>query len=86
MKNKNLVKTIKTSFTGDNLTNYFGIYPLFKFMKIMGLNHLFNQKISVIEKPNQKHSLRQIAGIKSDAYVFDQSLFLSPLHLKIQYL
>lgn len=60
MKNKNRVKTIRTSFTGGNLTNYSGIYPLFKFMKKMGLNHLFKQKISLAEKSNQIYSLSQI--------------------------
>jgi hypothetical protein len=47
VKNRNRVKAIKTSFSGGNLTNYSGIYPLFKFMKKMGLNHLFKQKISI---------------------------------------
>ena len=60
MKNKNGEKNIKASFNGGNLTNYSGIYPLFKFMKKIGINHLFNQKISLIEKPNQKYSISQI--------------------------
>jgi len=60
VKNKNRIKTIRTSFTGGNLTNYSGIYPLFKFMKKMKLNHLFEQKISLAEKSNQIYSLSQI--------------------------
>jgi organic radical activating enzyme len=60
VKNKNKVKSVKISFTGGNLTNYSGIYPLFKFMKKMRLNHLFEQKISLTEKANQKYSLSQI--------------------------
>jgi len=60
VKNRNRVKAIKTSFSGGNLTNYSGIYPLFKFMKKMGLNHLFKQKISLAEKSNQNYSLSQI--------------------------
>ncbi len=50
MKNINRIKTVKTSFSGGNLTNYSGIYPLFKFMKKMKLNHLFEQKISLTDK------------------------------------
>lgn len=60
MKNENGAKTIKTSFTGGNLTNYSGIYPLFKFMKKMRINHLFEQRISIQDKANQKYSLSQI--------------------------
>ncbi len=60
MKNKNQVKMIKTSFTGGNLTNFSGIYPVFKFMKKIGINHLFKQRISLTEKPNQIYSLNQI--------------------------
>ena len=60
MKYKIKKKTVKTSFSGGNLTNYSGIYPLFKFMKKMKLNHLFEQKISLAEKSNQKYSLSQI--------------------------
>ena len=60
MKNKIRNKTVKTSFSGGNLTNYAGIYPLFKFMKKMGLNQYFEQKISLPEKPNQVYSLSQI--------------------------
>ena len=60
MKNINGIKTVKTSFSGGNLTNYSGIYPLFKFMKKMKLNHLFEQRISLMEKCNQNYSLSQI--------------------------
>jgi hypothetical protein len=60
VKNKNRVKAIKTSFSGGNLTNYSGIYPLFKFMKKMKLKHLFEQKISIVDKSNQSYSLSQI--------------------------
>ena len=60
MKNINRIKTVKTSFSGGNLTNYSGIYPLFKFMKKMRLNHLFEQKISLADKSNQTYSLSQI--------------------------
>ncbi len=60
MKNLNRIKTVKTSFSGGNLTNYSGIYPLYKFMKKMGLNNLFEQRISIIEKSNQIYSLSQI--------------------------
>jgi hypothetical protein len=60
VKNKKRVKTIRTSFSGGNLTNYSGIYPMFKFMKKMKLNHLFEQKISLADKSNQKYSLNQI--------------------------
>ena len=60
MKNLNRIKAVKTSFSGGNLTNYSGIYPLFKFMKKMKLNHLFEQRISLVEKSNQKYSLSQI--------------------------
>ncbi len=60
MKKRNRVKAIKTSFTGGDLTNYSGIYPLFKFMKKMELNHLFMKKISLEEKANQIYSLSQI--------------------------
>ena len=57
MKNLNRIKAVKTSFSGGNLTNYSGIYPLFKFMKKMRLNNLFEQRISLVEKSNQKYSL-----------------------------
>jgi len=60
VKNKNTVKTIRTSFTGGKLTNYSGIYPMFKFMKKMGLDHLYSQKISLEQKTNQIYSLSQI--------------------------
>ena len=60
MKSQNRAKTIKTSFTGGNLTNYSGIYPIFKFMKKMRLNHLFEQKISLEKKANQTYSISQI--------------------------
>lgn len=53
-------KSIKVSFNGGNLTNYSGIYPLFKFMKKIGINHLFEQKISIKKSPNQKYSITQI--------------------------
>ena len=60
MKNINRTRTVKTSFSGGNLTNYSGIYPLFKFMKKMKLNNLFEQRISIVEKANQNYSLSQI--------------------------
>jgi len=60
VKNINEIKAIKTSFTGGNLTNYSGIYPVFKFMKRIGLNHLFSQQISLEEKSNRIYSLSQI--------------------------
>lgn len=60
MKNINRIETVKTSFSGGNLTNYSGIYPLFKFMKKMRLNNLFEQRISLVEKSNQNYSLSQI--------------------------
>jgi hypothetical protein len=60
VKNLNRIKAVKTSFSGGNLTNYSGIYPLFKFMKKMRLNNLFEQRISLVEKSNQKYSLSQI--------------------------
>jgi len=60
VKNINRIKTVKTSFSGGNLTNYSGIYPLFKFMKKMRLNNLFEQRISLVEKSNQNYSLSQI--------------------------
>lgn len=60
MKNINRIETVKTSFSGGNLTNYSGIYPLYKFMKKMKLNHLFEQRISLVEKCNQNYSLSQI--------------------------
>jgi hypothetical protein len=60
VKNINRIETVKTSFSGGNLTNYSGIYPLYKFMKKMKLNHLFEQRISLVEKCNQNYSLSQI--------------------------
>ena len=60
MKNIKRIKTVKTSFSGGNLTNYSGIYPLFKFMKKIRLNNLFEQRISLVEKSNQNYSLSQI--------------------------
>ena len=60
MKNKIRNKKVNTSFSGGNLTNYSGIYPLFKFMNKMGINHLFKKKISLAEKSNQKYTLSQI--------------------------
>jgi hypothetical protein len=60
VKNLNRIKAVKTSFSGGNLTNYSGIYPLFKFMKKMRLNNLFEQRISLVEKSNQNYSLSQI--------------------------
>jgi hypothetical protein len=60
VKNLNRIKAVKTSFSGGNLTNYSGIYPLYKFMKKMRLNNLFEQRISLSEKSNQKYSLSQI--------------------------
>lgn len=60
MKKRNRIKPIKTSFTGGNLTNYSGIYPMFKFMQKMGINHLFEEKISIKTSPNQKYFISQI--------------------------
>lgn len=60
MKNKQCFSTVKTSFNGGNLTNFSGIYPLFKFMKKMNLMHLFNNKISIIQKSNQVYSTGQV--------------------------
>ena len=60
MKKRNGFKKINVSFSGGNLTNYSGIYPIYKFMKKLKVNHLFNQKISITDKENQKYSLSQI--------------------------
>jgi hypothetical protein len=60
VKKRNRIKPIKTSFTGGNLTNYSGIYPMFKFMQKMGINHLFEEKISIKTSPNQKYFISQI--------------------------
>ena len=59
-KIKKMEKNLRTSFTGGNLTNYSGIYPIYKFMKKIGLSHLFEEKISIKQKANQKYSLNQI--------------------------
>ena len=44
MKNKDNIKNanIQTSFTGGSLTNYSGIYPIFKFMKSTGIFDLLS--------------------------------------------
>jgi len=60
MKIKNNTKTVKTSFTGGNLTNYSGIYPIYKFMKKLKIDSLFEQKITLSTRHNQKYSLSQI--------------------------
>jgi DDE family transposase len=52
--------SIKSSFTGGNLTNFAGINPVFKFMKKLGIDRLIQENISIGQKPNQKYSLSQI--------------------------
>lgn len=42
LENKIKNKKVKTPFSDGNLTNYSGIYPLFKFIKKMKRNHLFD--------------------------------------------
>ena len=53
-------RSIKSSFSGGNLTNFAGINPVFKFMKKLGIGQLIREKISIEQKPNQKYSLGQI--------------------------
>ncbi len=60
MKIKNKTKTVKTSFTGGNLTNYSGIYPIYKFMKKIKIDQILEQTITLPERLNQKYSLSQI--------------------------
>ena len=62
--NKNAAKikepSIKSSFTGGNLTNYAGITTIFKFMNKLRFSQLIRTHISIAEKPNQKYTLHQI--------------------------
>ena len=63
MKIKNNHKSVKTSFTGGNLTNYSGLYPIYKFMKKLGIDKLIETKLSIEGRHNQKYSLAQIFNI-----------------------
>ena len=53
-------QSIKSSFSGGNLTNFAGINPVFKFMKKLGIGQLIENNISIEQKANQKYSLGQI--------------------------
>jgi len=60
MKKRKSYKTVKTFFTGGNLTNYSGLYSIYKFMKKLRIDYLLESKLSLQERHNQKYTFSQI--------------------------
>jgi hypothetical protein len=60
VKNNHSINSVKTSFSAGKLTNYSGLYPLFKFMQKIKLLHPFMQNLSILHNANQLYSAAQI--------------------------